>query len=477
MAEIRLAAGVRWVVAVGVSIVIGAAVAACGGGGEQTPALDAPGGEVRVVLWVDDRAEVLVALEGRDSAGGWGVTTHPANAEVQEGGGGDSDGWWRSSVVLVEVNGAAAIRVQDGVFTLDPTVAGWSDACGVLLVRPSEDEGDASLWVSAAIGEGCDEWSPPLTLTPTAATLRLTTRIAARWSGDCADVRVEVRGAEAEWRALPVSRLCGVSERRRAPAADRERSVGQNGSSVVLPLFDERGVVEVRPHVDWMSAAVEGRVLSISCGLILTRGSRWIWRHRYDEQTCEWRSLERVTEFESGPVPLDPLDEQLYEVYDWEHEVTTNLLGSAWYGPTTLERAQMMVGALYEDFFGSVDGAPRVVAARARAQHARVYDPWRHEIQLRPDGLRAAGVVHEAAHAMLRLALADEDAFYLEPRHGPEFAAHLIAVWERYAEGFDAASARRLAEVYGVRVSDGAPLLPAGDAQTRRAVQEALAPR
>ena len=462
-------------VAVGVSIVIGAAVAACGGGGEQTPALDAPGGEVRVVLWVDDRAEVLVALEGRDSAGGWGVTTHPANAEVQEGGGGDSDGWWRSSVVVVEVNGAAAIRVQDGVFTFEPTVAGWSDDCGSLLVQQSGARGDTSLWVSAAIGSRCDEWSPPLTLTPTAATLRLTTRIAARWSGDCADVRVEVRGAEAEWRALPVSRLCGVSERRRAAAADGEGFVGQNGSPVAVPLSDERGVVEVRGGANWMSAAVDGRVLSTTCGLTLERGSRWIWRHRYDEETCEWRSLERVTEFEGGPVALDPLDEQLLEVADWEIEVIRNLLGSAWWGPMTLERARTIVGAVYEDFFGSADDAPRVVAARAGAEHARVYDPLRHEIQLRPEGLRADVVIHEAAHAMLRLALSGEDAVYLEPRHGPEFAAHLIAVWERYAEGFDADSARRLAEVYGVQVGAAAPLQPAGDAQTRAAVREALA--
>ena len=137
----------------------------------------------------------------------------------------------------------------------------------------------------------------------------------------------------------------------------------------------------------------------------------------------------------------------------------------------------MIVGAVYEDFFGSADDAPRVVAAPAGAQHVRVYDPWRREIQLGTDGLRADVVVHEAAHAMLPLARSREDPFALEPQHGPQFAAHLIALWERYAEGFDADSARSLAEVYGVHVRDAAPLLPAGDAQTRRAVQEALAPR
>ena len=309
----------RWALAVGISIVIGAAVAACGGGGERTPVLDAPSGEVRVVLRVDDRAEVVAALAGRGSAGGWSRIAHPADADVQEGGGGDSDGWWRSSVVLVEVNGAAAIRVQDDVFAFEPTVAGWSDDCGSLLVRPSDDRGDASLWVSAAIGTECDEWSPPLALTPTVAAFRLTTRIAARWSGDCADVRVEVRGAKGEWRTLPVSELCGLAERRRAAAADGERFAGQPGSSVVLPLFDERGVVEVRPVADRMSAAVDGRVLSTTCWLIMRRGARSIWRHRYDEQTCEWRSLERLAGHESGPAPLDPLDDQLYEVFDWEY--------------------------------------------------------------------------------------------------------------------------------------------------------------
>lgn len=50
----------------------------------------------------------------------------------------------------------------------------------------------------------------------------------------------------------------------------------------------------------------------------------------------------------------------------------------------------------------------------------------------------------------------------------------MIALWTRYADGFDSEAARALAAAYKVQLDDLVPIASIGDEQTRQAVIEAL---
>ena len=451
------------------------AAAACGGGGGDVPLLSAPGGEVRPTVAVDNRAEVVVALEVRGADGEWGATAHPQDREVEERGAGDD--WWHSSEIVLEVGAAITLGVADEAFLFNPPAAGLSDDCGILLVGPSEDDDQGSLFVSLVGGAACAEWLPPLTVAASDESFMITTRIAAQWSGDCAAIRVEVRDRIDGWRSLPASRLCGFEERVRAAAADGEGLPSQPGATVVVPLSEDSRAIELRSTANGVSAGIDGRKLSTECGLLLERGFLTIWQHRFDTDTCEWVLLERIAELGDGPIPDDLLDEQQYKVYDWERDVAANLLSGEWRRTISLEQAKDIVSAIYNDFVGSAAEPPAVTAAPPGGEFAGAYDTAAHAIQLRPDGRAASVVLHETAHALLRLSLPGEAGYYLAPRHGAEFAALLIALWERYASDFDAEGAALLADAYGVYVFPAPPIQPVGGAATREVVREAIGVR
>ena len=434
--------------------------------------LHAPGGEVRPTVAVDNRASVVVALEARGAAGEWGATAHPQDREIEKrAAGGD---WWYSSEIVLEVGAAITLSVAEEAFLFAPPAAGLSDDCGILFVGPSEPDDLRSLRVSPVGGAACAEWLPPLTVTALDESFSVTTRIGAQWSGDCAAVRVELRDRTDRWRSLPSSRICGLEERIRAAAADGEGFPSRPGAAVIVPLSENSRAIELRAIAGGVSAGIDGRNLSTECGLHLERGFLTIWQHRYDTETCAWAFLERIAELGDGPVPDDLLDEQQYKVYDREHDVTSNLLSGEWRRPISLEQAQGIVNAIYNDFAGSRAQPPAVTAAAPGVEFAGAYDTEAHAIQLRPDGRAASVVLHETAHALLRLSLPGEAGYYLAPRHGAEFAALLIALWERYANDFDAESAALLADAYGVHVFPAPPIHPVGDAAARQAVREAI---
>ena len=450
------------------------AAAACGGGGE-TPLLRAPGGEVRPTVAVDNRAKVVVALEARGADGEWGPPAHPQDREVEERAAGDD--WWYSSEIVLEVGAAIMLSVSEEAFLFAPPAAGLSDDCGILFVGPPEDDDQRSLRVSPVGGAACAEWLPPLTVTASDESFSVTTRIGAQWSGDCTAVRVELRDRSDRWRSLPASRICGLEGRIRAAAADGEGLPPRPGAAVIVPLSENSRAIELRAIAGGVSAAIDGRKLSTECGLQLDRGFLTIWQHRYDTETCQWAFLERIAALDDGPVLDDLLDEQQYKVYDWERDVAANLLSGEWRRPISLEQAEGIVNAIYNDFVGSTAQPPAVTAAPPGAEFAGAYDTEAHAIQLRPDGRVASVVLHETAHALLRLSLPGEAGYYLAPRHGAEFAALLIVLWERYANDFDAESAALLADAYGVHVFPAAPIQPVGDAAAREAVREAIGVR
>ena len=460
---------------IAVLALLAAAMFGCGDG---RPIGEAPSGQLRAAIGPHQDGGLRVALEALDYEGELSRRWYPARDRIEAVAGA---GWWRSSSVEILIPAALAISVKDGQFVLEPLVEGFEDPCGLLSLRWSETAPSTPLQVGVVRDEACGIWSAPLSVTLPKEQLQLEAEIAVRLVGDCAEARIHVRRHGRQWRALPSGMVCGLDDLRTRPALTGASATWRSlASPVSAPYYEAPDVIEVRAGPLGLGVAIDGRVLDNVCGgIILQRGFQTIWRHRYDGRGCDWEVdlLEVVLHVEAGRAPADPLDQQQFAVYDWELAVRAALLPSEWRRPLPVERTREIVAAIYVDFFGSPDDAPSVREAPLESEYAGFYNPTQHEILLEADGLRANVVVHEAAHAMLRLALSGEDAFYLKPRHGPQFAAHLIALWERYAEGFDADSARRLAEVYGVHVRDGAPLLPAGDAQTRRAVQEALAPR
>ena len=455
---------------IGALIALTAALTACGDG-DETPLLQASTSEVRATVRVNNQADLVVALEARGSEGLWGATTHPTDATVAEQE--DGDDWWRSSAITVEVQQASIIRVEDRAFAIEPPIAGFTDECGVIFAGPSADA--EGLAISEGTGEACDRWSPPFNFAPPAELVRLAVQIAARWSGDCVNLRIEVRDNSSDWRPTPASYVCGLEERLRAAAADGEGLFPQSAAPVSLPVSRRGGAIELRMGGPFgISAAVDGRILPTDCGLQLQRGSRSVWQHRYKGGNCDWTHIDRVFELDDGSAPVDPLDEQQYVVYDWEYEVVSNLLTAAWRRPITFDSAQAIANAVYTDFYGSSDGAPQVAIGSNEQEYTGQYNSSLHEIQLTPAGFRPYIVVHETAHAMLRLSVGAANAYYLDARHGPLFAALMITLWTRYADGFDPEAARALAAAYKVQLNELVPITPIGDDQTRQAVIDAL---
>ena len=163
-------------------------------------------------------------------------------------------------------------------------------------------------------------------------------------------------------------------------------------------------------------------------------------------------------------------------VYDWEWELEANVLPDEWFKPITGLHAQRIVRAVYADFFGDSAMPPDVRRAPPEAEYAGGYDAESHTIFLVPKAMNVALVLHETAHALLRLSAELDEAtrYYLAPRHGPAFTARLIQLWIRYSEGLDVEAIRAAAEQHEVSVGEASLLGPRGGEAERQAVIEAI---
>lgn len=432
-----------------------AVAAACGGG---TPSLDAESGEVRIVVRADGDDAVLVALERRNAAGEWDLRVSPAEHRIELG-----DDWRRSSVLAAAIPGSLPIAAGFDGFEIT-RVGELADECATITIQPGAGVG---LSVSELRGDACDSWTAGREVSQSEEGIELDTRIAARQRGNCVELRLDVRRPSGAWRELAVSGVCGLD----ASSADWLTT-----QAVGLPYQRDRDVVEVRRVGPRLSAALDGRLLATPCDMLtLQRGQQTLWLHRYDSETCQWAGLERLNEFEGAPPLLDQLDFQQHAVYDWETEISANLLPALWQEQLTVERAQTIADAVYRDFLGAGAEPPTVVASTEQGDYAGAYYPELHVVELRSDGMRAEVVIHETAHAMLRVTASTVNAYYADPRHGPLFGSLMITLWTRYAEGFDPQAALALAELYEVIVDDLLPFEAAGDAETLQAVLEAIA--
>ena len=174
----------------------------------------------------------------------------------------------------------------------------------------------------------------------------------------------------------------------------------------------------------------------------------------WDGEPDEWYGLE---------------DAQRLRVYDWEYEIVVNRMPAALTARAPQWRARRIVEAVFAGLFGSAESAP-TVEFPADAESSG-YDSEIHRISFARAELSAWVVLHELAHALI--AAADRDRYEQLEGHGPEFAAQLAYLWERYMPGFDAREARAAGALHGVEFGEP-PLRARAGVGGIRTVLEAL---
>ena len=172
---------------------------------------------------------------------------------------------------------------------------------------------------------------------------------------------------------------------------------------------------------------------------------------------------------ERAGAPFEQDDPQQYHVYDWERQMEANLLPPELGEEITVAAAQSIVNAVFTDTLGRQRQAPRVREVDAGGSE---YAHRFRQIRLGPGGLNAATVLHETAHALLD-AEADR-SFRRWEGHGPQYAATILMLWQRYIPGFNANRARVDAALHGMEFADVSPIRPVGGAAAAAAVSDLL---
>ena len=305
--------------------------------------------------------------------------------------------------------------------------------------------GATGLRFSTPIGRDCEHWKDLGAVTLSDAQEMLM-RVGLRTDDDCVALQLDLRQLESgrgDWRTLPAGMICDLD-------LDRAR-VWRAGSLLAIPYHSQGGLLEARPLGSGVSAAVDGEILPNDCGwVMLLYGYRSVWQVVRNRGECDSKEyqLAWVLRIAQPREPDDPEDRQQLHVYDWEWELEANVLPEEWFKPITGLHAERIVRAVYADFLGDSAMPPDVRRAHPDAEYAGSYDAESHTIFLAPKAMNVALVLHETAHALLRLSAELDEAtrYYLAPRHGPAFTARLIQLWIRYSEGLDVEAIRAAAE-------------------------------
>ena len=456
----RMSLGVILVAILGIAV-------ACGG--DAVPDAGSAA-EARVVVSRMGEDSLAVGLEFRGSESVSYARVLPQKHELQLADAGE--GWWESSEVAVEALGVVRIGAGGAGFGLEgASRQAVEPECGVLLLGVGAE---SKLTVAApTAAAGCADTRPQLEIAPGDSRPMLL-RAALRIEGACAELRLDLRpeaSGRGDWRSLSAGRICDLDQ--------ADKSAWQAGTTLAIPYHSEGGVLEARVVEGNVSAAVDGALLENQCGEVrLLHGFHSVWQQEQEAGGCDAAGtrLRWVLWVAHPPEPDDPVDNQQYQSYDWEQEVVANHLPPRWSERITMGQAARIVQALYRDFYGDTTEPPAVAAAPSDTDYIGMYNSESHTIELAPAGMTAAVVLHEAAHAMLRLS-AELDAasrYYLAPRHGPRFIERLLVIWERYSEDLDVDAVRAAADWHDVDISGGFSLPPRGGESERQAVIEAL---
>ena len=168
-----------------------------------------------------------------------------------------------------------------------------------------------------------------------------------------------------------------------------------------------------------------------------------------------------------GPVANTAQDRQQFLAYDWEQRVTAEMIPesfnrTAYYllpdWAAYWREVRLWLKAMGDDLFGP----------NAQPVHLEVLDivGWVAYASGRTIYISFASantILHELAHIVAGTLRG----------HDERFTATIIDIWERYIPDFDAARARTLAEQYGVKISQPAPIQPVSS--LTRTVRDLLA--
>ena len=173
-------------------------------------------------------------------------------------------------------------------------------------------------------------------------------------------------------------------------------------------------------------------------------------------------------------VDQSPPDPQAEQVYAWEAAMLREQLGELPTATFSIEQAQAIVDAIFLDHFNGNEDAPSVRVATLPDGISGRSDG--QTIELDQQSINLAVLLHETAHALFQRGT---DGAYA--CHCPEWAAQMLAIWDRYVVGFDLEAARRAAAPAGVSVAARALVEPTGDAvnlgMVRIAITDAFAER
>lgn len=208
------------------------------------------------------------------------------------------------------------------------------------------------------------------------------------------------------------------------------------------------------------------------CGFVsLQRRSRIVSLTTEHPPACdEFASPVTVLSVADLRPAFDSADPQQHLVYDWEAHLDRIALPAHLQSGISLADARAVVSAVYADHFRGRERPPsvRLVRPGALGPAAGRYSSPEHLIELTTDGLNPATVLHEAGHALVW------SAGLRDINHGPEFAAQMVALWQRYLPNFDATAARSAAADHGVAVDSQPPSIATGGFLQLNAVQAAL---
>ena len=450
-----------------VSVVFAGIVVACGGGAVPDAG---PAAEVRVTVnrVSDDALAVGLEVRGAESDSYERVLPQKHELTLADA----EQDWWESSEIAVAALGVVRIGAGSEGFGLDgASRQSVEPECGVLvLVAGAESKLVVTAPTAAAV---CLDTGQQFEIAP-GDSKPILLRAALRIESACADLRLDLRpqaSGRGDWRSFPAGSICGLDQ-----SAANEWQVG---ATLAIPYHSEVGVLEARVVNGSVSAAVDGVLLPNPCAQIwLIHGFRSVWQREQEAGRCDGTGthLRWLLWVAHPPTPDDPEDRQQYQSYDWELEVVANYLPPHWLESITIRQAERIVRALYQDFYGDTAEPPAIAVAPSDADHLGAYDWESHTIELAPASITATLVLHEAAHAMLRLS-AELDAvsrYYLASRHGPRFTQHLLAIWDRYSEDLDVEAIRAAADWHEVGIADGFSFPPRGGKAEREAVIEAL---
>lgn len=161
-------------------------------------------------------------------------------------------------------------------------------------------------------------------------------------------------------------------------------------------------------------------------------------------------------------------DPQAERVYAWESRMLRAQLGDLPSAAITIEDAQTIVDAIFADHFEGSEDAPEVLIASLPSGIAGRSDG--QTIELDRQSIRLDTLLHETAHAIFLRGTDGTDAC-----HCPEWAAQMLALWDRYVVGFDVDAAGASAVSAGVSVAEQALIEPTGDSANLGRVRVAIA--